>query len=257
MLELRNVSFHYRNTDAAALDDISIRFENGSCYCIEGPNGCGKSTLFRILLGLDFADSGSYLFDGREVTEKSMRSAEFSRELHSKTGFLFQDSEIQLFTDSVEHEIMFGLEQLGLPAETVRDTTEKYLKMFGLEEIRDRAPFNISGGEKKRTALAAVCAMDPEVLILDEPLAGLDEEGQEWLIRFMHHLKKEHRLLIIATHNRELASDMADVHVRMDRHHHITAITEAKPGTVEQMPGTMKTKPGTEEQMPGIADTES
>ncbi|MEE8836031.1 MAG: ABC transporter ATP-binding protein [Eubacteriales bacterium] len=227
MLELRHVSFHYKNTDTAALDDISIRFEDGRCYCIEGPNGCGKSTLFRILLGLDFADLGSYLFNGREVTQKSMRSEEFSRELHRKTGFLFQDSEIQLFTDSVEHEIMFGPEQLGLPDEEVQRLTEKYLKTFGLEEIRDRAPFNISGGEKKRTALAAVCAMKPEVLILDEPLAGLDEEGQEWLIRFMHRLKEQHHLLIIATHNRALASEMADIHVRMDRHHRIISVTEA------------------------------
>ncbi|MGI6051686.1 MAG: energy-coupling factor ABC transporter ATP-binding protein [Bilifractor sp.] len=222
MIELQHISFQYKNAGTPALDDVSFLFKDGQCYCLEGPNGCGKSTLFRILLGLDFADSGRYLFDGREITAKAMKSETFSSDFHRRIGFLFQDSEIQLFTDSVEDEIAFGLEQLGLPDEEIHDTTEHYLEMFGLDGVRDRAPFALSGGEKKRTALAAVCAMNPDVLILDEPLAGLDEDGQQWLTDFFKKLKKEHHLIIIATHNRAFANEIADVHVYMDKRHRIT-----------------------------------
>lgn len=221
MLKLEHVSFSYPNGEGKALDDISFEFEMGKCYCLEGPNGCGKSTLFRILLGLDFPDEGTYTAFGEEITAVKMKKPAFAAQLHRRIGFIFQNSEIQLFTGCVAEELAFGLEQMHLPEEKINEKVSRYLKRFDLEHLRSRAPFALSGGEKKRTALASVLIMEPEVLVMDEPLAGLDEEGMEWVTEFILEEKKPDRLMIVATHNRELADRIADVHVRMDKNHRI------------------------------------
>lgn len=220
-IELKNVSFSYPGELAPALDKISIAFDMGKCYCIEGPNGCGKSTLFRILLGLDFPTEGHYMLNGEEVTQRKMQDDAFSSSLHRKIGFLFQNSEVQLFTSSVEDEIAFGLEQLGLPQEEILSKTDHFISLFQLESIRRKAPFNISGGEKKRTALAAVFAMDPEILVMDEPLSGLDEDGQQWMTEFILSSRNEGKLFIIATHHHEFADSVADEIIHMNKHHRI------------------------------------
>ncbi|MDD4808285.1 MULTISPECIES: energy-coupling factor ABC transporter ATP-binding protein [Caproicibacterium] len=217
MIQLDDVSFSYQGT--TAVSHVTYRFEMGKCYVLHGPNGCGKSTLFRILNGLDFPTSGRYLLDGEEITEKKMKKPEFARAFHKKIGYVFQTSEVQLFTKSVEDEIAFGLIQLGLPDSEVQKRVEKYIQLLHLQPIRRRAPFNLSGGEKKRTALAAVLAMEPPVLILDEPISGLDDEGQEWITRFISGMKSPDKLMIVATHNRTFTQRIADVEVLMNRDH--------------------------------------
>lgn len=219
MMELKNVSFSYE--EGIVLDDVSYTFENGKCYVIEGPNGCGKSTLFRILNGLSFAQKGAYLFNGEEITEKKMKDPSFAKNFHRRIGYLFQNSETQLFTRSVEDEVAFGLYQLGYDDTEVKKRTDVWLKRLNLEQLWTRTPFTLSGGEKKRCALAAVLAMEPQVLIMDEPIAGLDEDGQEWIMNFISSLKDENRLIIIATHDRLLTEKTADIRVVMDKNHHI------------------------------------
>lgn len=220
IIELDHLFYQYPD-GSAALDDITLRFDTGLCWCLRGPNGCGKSTLFRILNGLSFASSGEYRFDGTPVTEKRMRDPKAARELHRRTGFVFQNPEIQLFCRSVEDEIAFGLYQLGLPEALIRERTERYLALTGLTPLRSRAPFNLSGGEKKRCALAAVLAMEPEVLILDEPISGLDEDGQRWILSFLETLKSPERLILIATHHHETAERLADRELQMTKEHRL------------------------------------
>ena len=218
MISLDHVSYKYPDGNLA-LDDISLHLAAGRCYCLSGPNGCGKSTLFRILNGLSFATSGKYLLEGEEITEKRLRDKAFSASFHRRIGFILQNTEVQLFTRSVEDEIAFGLYQMGLPDEEVTARVEKYISLLGLESLRHRAPFNLSGGEKKRTALAAVLAMEPPVLIMDEPLSGLDEDGQIWVTDFINRLKTPDRLLLIATHNKDLISTIADETIYMTKDH--------------------------------------
>lgn len=219
MIELKNIDYYY--DQRKVLDDISAVFPDGTCTCIDGPNGCGKSTLFRILSGLAFPSRGTYLLDGIAVTPERMKDKVFLQTMHRKIGYLFQDSQTQLFTRSVEDEIAFGLFQLGCSREEVHAKTEKYIAMMGLEEVRKSAPFNLSGGEKKKTALAAVLAMNPEILILDEPAASLDEDGQAWLLNFLKQIKAEKKTLILATHQKELEDAIADQTIQMNKLHQL------------------------------------
>ena len=218
MIQLEHLSYQYPDGNTA-LSDITYHFKAGRCYCLSGPNGCGKSTLFRILNGLSFASSGSYLLDGEDVTEKKMRDKAFAASLHRRIGYIMQNTEVQLFTRSVEEEIAFGLYQMGLSDEEVVARVEKYISLLGLESLRKRSPFTLSGGEKKRTALAAILAMDPPVFIMDEPLSGLDEDGQQWVTDFIRGLKSPDKLLIVATHNKDLISEIADETIYMTKEH--------------------------------------
>jgi cobalt/nickel transport system ATP-binding protein len=196
-----------------------MKWRIGEKMALVGRNGCGKSTLFRVLNGLSFPTKGRFIFDGTVIDERYLKDEQNAREFHRRIGYVFQDSEVQLFTRSVEDEIAFGLFQLGLDEKEVEERVEYYLKLLEIEDLRYRAPFNLSGGEKKRVALAAIFAMKPEVLILDEPLAGLDEEGQKFITDFIIKQKSADKLIIISTHNRELAEAVSDEVIHMDKNH--------------------------------------
>lgn len=219
-IRVEHVSFEY-DEGLKSLDDVSLELFPGKNYALIGPNGCGKSTLLRILTGLSFPTAGTYEFQGKPVTEKGLRQKKEARAFYGKVGFLFQNSETQLFCTSVEDEIAFGLLQAGLEEREVRERTERYLALLKLNELRKRAPFHLSGGEQKRTALAAVLAMEPSVLILDEPEAGLDEDGEEWITDFLNKLRSPERLILIASHSRDLVRSAADEEIRINKYHRI------------------------------------
>lgn len=217
LIELRDVCYAYEGH--IALRYVSFCADRGETIVLEGANGSGKSTLLRLLNGLIFAEEGIYRFAGHEITKKAMQDNHFSKWFHQRMGFVFQNSDVQLFCSNVAEEVAFGPLQMGLSEEEVSKRTNDVLKLMRIEHLRDRAPYHLSGGEKKKVALACVLSMNPDVLTLDEPLAGLDRSSQEWLLDFLLALKKAGKTMIIATHDRTLAKRMADSYVYFNEDH--------------------------------------
>lgn len=217
LIQLDDLCYAYEQIPA--LRHITLRIHAGDSVVLMGDNGSGKSTLLKVLCGLVFAQQGSYRFDGQLVDEASMRNARFSKSLHQRIGFVFQDSDSQLFCASVEDEIAFGPRQMGVAEEAVAQRVTDTCRLLDIERLRTRAPFALSGGEKKRVAIACVLSMNPDVLCFDEPLAGLDAKSRAWLLGFLGQLKEAGKTLIIATHDQSLADEVADYFVYMGEFH--------------------------------------
>lgn len=208
IIDLQNVSFSYG--DIPALRDITLAVREGEVITLEGSNGCGKSTLLRLVNGLIFPDAGTYCFEGTPITEKALKDTLFAKAFHQKLGFVFQNADVQLFCASVEEEIAFGPLQMGLSEEEARQRTDDVLSLLELDALRARPPYQLSGGEKRKVALGCILSMNPKVLVLDEPLTGLDRRTQDWLLAFLQTLKAAGRTMVIATHNEDLAAALAD-----------------------------------------------
>lgn len=224
IIECNNLCYAYDNY--IALRQVTFSVSAGETVVLQGPNGCGKSTLLKLLNGLLFPAEGTFRFQGKDITEKTLKDKRFAKEFHQKMGFIFQDSSLQLFTGSVEEEIAFGPRQMGLSEEAVTQRVNDVLQLTGLTALRDRAPYHLSGGEKKKTAIACILSMNPEVLVLDEPLAGLDTKTQQWLVSFLKDLQSAGKTLIISTHNNALAEELGHRFIRMNDNHAIEAIVE-------------------------------
>ncbi len=224
IIECNNLCYAYDNY--IALRHVTFSVSAGETVVLQGPNGCGKSTLLKLLNGLIFPAEGTFRFQGKDITEKSLKDKRFAKEFHQKVGFIFQDSSLQLFTGSVEEEIAFGPRQMGLSEEAVTQRVNDVLQLTGLTALRDRAPYHLSGGEKKKTAIACILSMNPEVLVLDEPLAGLDTKTQQWLVSFLKELQSAGKTLIISTHNNALAEELGHRFIRMNDDHTIESIVE-------------------------------
>ena len=154
------------------------RSRAGEKVALLGANGCGKSTLLKILDGLLFPDGGSYRAFGQPVTEDDLEDEQFSMGFRSRVGFIFQNSDAQVFSPTVREDVAFGPLQLGWSRDKVARRIDDVLSMLEIADLADRAPFQLSGGEKKRVAIASVLVMNPEVLLFDEPTAALDPRTQ-------------------------------------------------------------------------------
>ena len=218
-IELKNVYFEYE--DSEALCDISLCVEKGECIGLEGDNGSGKSTLLKLLNGLIFPSSGTYLFDGTVINAKSMKDESFSKAFHSRLGYIFQNPDTQLFCSSVREEIEFGPRQMGLSEEEIKRRADDVIEMMGLEKIRDRAPYHLSGGEKKKTAIACVLSMNPEVLMIDEPMNGLDRKSREWMMGFLKAWKAAGKTLLVTTHDEKLLNEITGRIITIGEDHRI------------------------------------
>lgn len=208
LIKLEKVYFEYE--DSAALKDISLTVNVGECIGLQGDNGSGKTTLIKLLNALIFASSGCFLFDGKQICRKSMKNELFAKAFHQRVGYVFQNPENQLFCSSVAEEVAFGPRQMGLSKEEITARCNDVMKLLGIEGLSQRAPYHLSGGEKKKVALACVLSMNPEVLILDEPMNGLDRKSREVLLKVLQSLKSAGKTLIIATHEEKLLSELAD-----------------------------------------------
>jgi len=200
---------------------VSLKIEKGESVSFLGANGCGKSTLLKLLNGLIAADAGTYKFDGVVVDRKKINDAAFMKRLHQRVGFVFQNSDAQLFCADVFDEVAFGPRQMGLAEAEVRNRVGDTLGLLGLTGFENRVPYHLSGGEKRKVALAAVLAMNPDALVLDEPMNGLDPRTASWLTEFLQTLNAAGKTLIISTHHLELSREVSKREIVLSEDHRV------------------------------------
>ncbi len=211
ILETRNVRYHY-DDGTEALKGVSLSFDAGRKIALVGPNGAGKSTLMLMCNGILRPTSGDVLFRGEPVGY----DAGTLREIRRRVGMVLQNPDDQLFAPTVRQDVAFGPVNLGFPADKVKRYVEYALEYVGLKGYERRPPHHLSGGEKKRVAIAGILAMEPEVMILDEPTSSLDPASSEEIMDMLDELNCGGKTLIISTHDVELAYRFADEVVLME-----------------------------------------
>lgn len=196
MILVDNVHYAYDGI-YTALKGISLEIEAGERVAIMGENGAGKTTLLKHLNGLLRPQKGNVYLNGENTSKSSVA------ELSKKVGLVWQNPDLQLFLNSVEKEIMFGLENMGLDEEESQARCDETLEHLYLGHLRERSPFSLSGGERKRVALASVLAIEPQILALDEPTIGQDARQKERLAELIVGLNNKGRTVIVVTHDTE------------------------------------------------------
>jgi len=205
VLEARDVRYRYPR-GREAITGISFHVRRGEKIALVGPNGAGKSTLLQMFNGMIRPDSGIMLFDNEEIRYDT-RSL---RQVRRRVGFLLQNPDRQIIAPTVYQDVAFGPVNLGYDEAAVKEAVAVALRQVGLEGFERRPPHQLSGGEKKRVAIAGVLAMDPDVLVFDEPTTGLDPSGSEDLMELLDELNHDSKTIIISTHDVELAYPWAD-----------------------------------------------
>jgi energy-coupling factor transporter ATPase len=210
VLSIENLSYAYPNTDAPALNDVSLSVNKGEFVVICGPTGAGKTTLCRCILGLIPHFFGGDMSGKVVVLDTDTRSIQPSR-LAAKVGLVFQNPEDQLIAMSVEEELAFGLENLGLPRDEIKKRIDETLSLVNIVELKDRPPSELSSGQQQKVAIAAVLAMNPEILVLDEPTSMIDPRSALDITQFLNKLNKERGVtVIVAEHRLENLVSFAD-----------------------------------------------
>ncbi|WP_332450371.1 energy-coupling factor ABC transporter ATP-binding protein [Methanoculleus sp.] len=212
LLETDNITYTYPN-GPAALTGVSVQIAGGSKTAIVGPNGAGKSTLLLMLNGMLRPTSGEVRFSGQPLAYDT-RSL---RDLRRRVGFVFQNPDVQIIAPTVEADVAFGPLNLGLPPDAIRRAVQDALGYVGLRGYEKRPPHHLSGGEKKRVAIAGILAMEPAVLVFDEPTNTLDPASSEEIMELLDELASGGRTVLISTHDVELAYRWADSVILMER----------------------------------------
>lgn len=197
MLEIKNLNYSYPD-GKKALKDINIKIDDNETIGIVGANGAGKSTLIKTIVGIFLTDQGEIIVDGEKVTKKTLNS------IRKKVGVVFQNPDDQLFMNKVYDDIAFGPRNYKLTEEKVKEKVEKVMKELNIEKLKDRSPNNLSGGEKRKVAIATVLSMEPSIILFDEPTSFLDPKGKRILIETLRGINTTK---IIATHDLDMVKD--------------------------------------------------
>ena len=205
MIEIRDVTFRYQHSEVPVITGFSAQFESGQITAVTGKNGCGKTTLTKLLSGMLRPTTGSIYIDGRDTSKINLF------EIGQSIGYIFQNPNRQLFNDTVWNEVAFGLRNLGLDEKKVEQETEEYLEYFDLKRYRDIYPGKLSLGEKQRLALAAVLALGTDYLVLDEPTTGLDVRRQRELREILLDIRgKLNCGIIFVSHETDFMTGLVD-----------------------------------------------
>jgi cobalt/nickel transport system ATP-binding protein len=196
IIKTRGLNFSYPDR-THALKDINIDIKKGERVAFVGSNGAGKSTLFLHFNGILRASSGKVIIDGDPVTSKK----EELMQIRQKVGLVFQNPDDQLFSPTVEEDVAFGPMNIGLSLDEVDQRVEDALKRVGMQDFKKKAPHHLSGGQKKRVAIAGILAMKPEIMVLDEPTTGLDPYGVTQILKILYELNQEGMTILLTSHD--------------------------------------------------------
>ncbi|KQC03031.1 MAG: ATP-binding protein [Methanolinea sp. SDB] len=204
LIETRDLTYVYPG-GVTGLHGVNFIAPRNARIAVIGANGAGKSTLFKHFNGIMKPTSGQVLVHGEPITRANIR------EVRKMVGVVFQNADDQIFSPTVEQDVAFGPTNLGLDEETVQHRVQEALRMVGMEDRATRVPHHLSGGEKKRVAIAGIIAMEPQVLVLDEPTAGLDPQGVSDLVGFINSLSRTYGMTVIfSTHDVSLVPEIAE-----------------------------------------------
>lgn len=213
LFKLNSVSYAYTQ-NISAIQNLTLSINQGERIAVIGANGTGKSTLLTILDALIFPTSGTLSFQGETITEERMNEGKFQKAFRKKVGFVFQNPDIQLFCPTVKEDILFGPLHLGATKAELNQRLDFVVNLMKLDHLLDRSPHHLSIGEKKKVAIASTLAIEPEVLILDEPTAGLDPQTMRDVIQVLYDMHQNGKTIIMATHDLHIVEEIADtVHV--------------------------------------------
>ncbi|MCX5710637.1 MAG: ABC transporter ATP-binding protein [Candidatus Omnitrophica bacterium] len=209
IFELENLSYSYLNK-FPALVNINLKIESGEKVALLGANGTGKSTLLHILDALVFPDTGRIRFFGRDLNENAFNDEKFSREFRRRVGLVFQSPDVQLFCPTVKEDIVFGPLQLGVTQNEIKKRMDRLIEILNIRDFINRQPHQLSVGEKKKVSIASVLIIEPEVLLLDEPTAGLDPATCRQLLDLIDDFHAQGKTVITATHDLHMVPELAE-----------------------------------------------
>ena len=231
---IENKSGVYTYGSQTGFHDVNITIDRGESVCIMGPNGSGKSTLLKTIVGLFGLENGRYQFNGQEINHQFLKDSTKTGPFYQKFGFVFQNSDIQLFNTSVADEIAFGPKHLGLSTAEISRRVDDCLKLLKIERLRDRVPYHLSGGEQKLVAIASVLTMNPEIIILDEPFNGLSPKYRNLIAQLIQQLHQAGKTIIISSHHFNQIRSLVDrIYVFSEDH---TITREITTDELEKMP---------------------
>ena len=222
LIEFRDVVFSYAGH--TVVDGVSLQVDRGELVALLGPNGCGKTTIMRLINGLELADAGAYLFDGHVIDAAYLKDSAAAQRFHQRVGFVFQNADAQLFGATVGEEVAFGPAQMGLPADELKRRVRDAMELFQVADLVD-------AGQKKRVALAAVVSMNPDILVLDEPTNGLDEDSCDIVVNFLLAYVAAGKTVLMSTHHQDLVRRLGARAIYIDRYHHVVEAPSPSYGT--------------------------